>query len=29
MSLFDIKGRFMRLYLRRDFDTAWDFATPW
>jgi len=29
MSLFDIKGRFMRLYLRRDFDTAWDFAIPW
>ena len=29
MSLFDIKSRFMRLYLRRDFDTASDFAAPW
>lgn len=28
MSLFDLRGRTMRLYLRRDFATAWDFALP-
>jgi hypothetical protein len=28
MSLFDLRGRSMRLYLRRDFDTAWDFVLP-
>jgi hypothetical protein len=29
MSLFDLRSGLMRLYLRRDFDTAWDFAAPW
>ena len=29
MSLFDLRSGLMRLYLRRDFDTAWDFPPPW
>jgi hypothetical protein len=28
MSLFDLRARSMRLYLRQDFATAWDFALP-
>jgi hypothetical protein len=28
MSLFDLRARSMRLYLRQDFGTAWDFALP-
>jgi predicted choloylglycine hydrolase len=29
LSLFDSRRRLMRLHLRRDFETAWDFTLPW
>jgi hypothetical protein len=28
MSVYDIKSSFMRLYLRHDFDTPWDYTLP-